>query len=79
MCVWCSTPTCTLDYRFLEDTGRFADGTTRDNLIRAPRTTFKVSSATKKEEHISSSLYLDKTHALVWKQTTKVSTLHVIC
>ncbi|XP_047192914.1 N(G),N(G)-dimethylarginine dimethylaminohydrolase 1 isoform X2 [Scophthalmus maximus] len=30
------------DYRFLEDTGRFADGTTRDNLIRAPRTTFKA-------------------------------------
>ncbi|XP_019953866.1 box C/D snoRNA protein 1 [Paralichthys olivaceus] len=30
------------DYRFLEDTGRFADGTTRDRLIRAPRTTFKA-------------------------------------
>ncbi|XP_040896161.1 box C/D snoRNA protein 1 [Toxotes jaculatrix] len=30
------------DYRFLEDTGRFADGTTRDNLIRAPRTSVKA-------------------------------------
>uniref|UniRef100_A0A4W6FNP2 Box C/D snoRNA protein 1 n=1 Tax=Lates calcarifer TaxID=8187 RepID=A0A4W6FNP2_LATCA len=30
------------DYRFLEDTGRFADGTTRDSLIRAPRTTMKA-------------------------------------
>ncbi|XP_029987634.1 box C/D snoRNA protein 1 [Sphaeramia orbicularis] len=30
------------DYRFLEDTGRFADGTTRDNLIRTPRTTPKA-------------------------------------
>ncbi|XP_035810977.2 box C/D snoRNA protein 1 [Amphiprion ocellaris] len=30
------------DYRFLEDTGRFADGANRDNLIRAPRTTFKT-------------------------------------
>lgn len=29
------------DYRFLEDTGRFADGATRDNLIQAPRTTLK--------------------------------------
>lgn len=31
------------DYRFLEDTGRFADGATRDNLVRSPRTTSKVS------------------------------------
>ncbi|XP_039984403.1 box C/D snoRNA protein 1 isoform X3 [Xiphias gladius] len=30
------------DYRFLEDTGRFADGATRDGLIRAPRTTSKA-------------------------------------
>ncbi|MED6294941.1 Box C/D snoRNA protein 1 [Characodon lateralis] len=30
------------DYRFLEDTGRFADGATRDDLIQAPRTTMKV-------------------------------------
>uniref|UniRef100_UPI0037E808F6 box C/D snoRNA protein 1 n=1 Tax=Semicossyphus pulcher TaxID=241346 RepID=UPI0037E808F6 len=30
------------DYRFLEDTGRFADGTTRDNLIRTPRSTIKA-------------------------------------
>ncbi|KAM4549356.1 box C/D snoRNA protein 1 [Odontesthes bonariensis] len=30
------------DYRFLEDTGRFADATTRDNLIRSPRTTLKA-------------------------------------
>ncbi|XP_072245158.1 box C/D snoRNA protein 1 isoform X2 [Leuresthes tenuis] len=30
------------DYRFLEDTGRFADGATRDNLIRSPRTTLKA-------------------------------------
>ncbi|XP_008297806.1 box C/D snoRNA protein 1 [Stegastes partitus] len=30
------------DYRFLEDTGRFADGANRDNLIRAPHTTFKA-------------------------------------
>ncbi|XP_041862926.1 box C/D snoRNA protein 1 isoform X2 [Melanotaenia boesemani] len=30
------------DYRFLEDTGRFADGATRDNLIRVPRSTFKA-------------------------------------
>ncbi|KAM4739130.1 box C/D snoRNA protein 1 [Anableps anableps] len=30
------------DYRFLEDTGRFADGATRDNLIQAPRTTLKA-------------------------------------
>ncbi|KAM9384251.1 box C/D snoRNA protein 1 isoform 2-T2 [Pholidichthys leucotaenia] len=30
------------DYRFLEDTGRFADGATRDNLIQAPRTTSKT-------------------------------------
>ncbi|KAM6922056.1 box C/D snoRNA protein 1 [Xenentodon cancila] len=29
------------DYRFLEDTGRFADGATRGDLIRAPRTTLK--------------------------------------
>ncbi|XP_061593219.1 box C/D snoRNA protein 1 [Cololabis saira] len=29
------------DYRFLEDTGRFSDGATRDGLIRAPRCTFK--------------------------------------
>ena len=35
--------TCTLDYRLLEDTGRFADGATRDNLIRTPRSTLKVS------------------------------------
>lgn len=31
------------DYRFLEDTGRFADGATRDGLVRTPRTTSKVS------------------------------------
>lgn len=31
------------DYRFLEDAGRFADGATRDNLVRTPRTTSKVS------------------------------------
>uniref|UniRef100_A0A3Q4N289 Box C/D snoRNA protein 1-like n=1 Tax=Neolamprologus brichardi TaxID=32507 RepID=A0A3Q4N289_NEOBR len=31
------------DYRFLEDTGRFADGATRDNLVQAPRVTVKVS------------------------------------
>ncbi|XP_015246666.1 PREDICTED: box C/D snoRNA protein 1 isoform X1 [Cyprinodon variegatus] len=30
------------DYRFLEDTGRFADGATRDNLIQTPRTTLKA-------------------------------------
>ncbi|XP_044056904.1 box C/D snoRNA protein 1 isoform X2 [Siniperca chuatsi] len=30
------------DYRFLEDTGRFADSATRDNLIRTPRATFKA-------------------------------------
>lgn len=36
-CMWTS------DYRFLEDTGRFADGTTRDGLIRTPRSTGKVS------------------------------------
>ncbi|XP_045906540.1 box C/D snoRNA protein 1 isoform X2 [Micropterus dolomieu] len=30
------------DYRFLEDTGRFADGATRDKLIRTPRATFKA-------------------------------------
>ncbi|KAG7514120.1 hypothetical protein JOB18_025747 [Solea senegalensis] len=30
------------DYRFLEDTGRFADGATRDNLIRTPHSTFKM-------------------------------------
>ncbi|KAF3690647.1 Box C/D snoRNA protein 1 Zinc finger HIT domain-containing protein 6 [Channa argus] len=30
------------DYRFLEDTGRFADGANRDNLVRAPRTTSKA-------------------------------------
>ncbi|KAM9762498.1 box C/D snoRNA protein 1 [Menidia menidia] len=30
------------DYRFLEDTGRFADGASRDNLIRTPRNTFKA-------------------------------------
>ncbi|KAM8745644.1 box C/D snoRNA protein 1 [Acanthopagrus schlegelii] len=30
------------DYRFLEDTGRFADGATRDSLIRTPRTTSKA-------------------------------------
>lgn len=33
----------TVDYRFLEDTGRFADGATRDNLVQAPRVTVKVS------------------------------------
>lgn len=32
------------DYRFLEDTGRFAEGATRDSLVRTPRTTSKVSS-----------------------------------
>ncbi|XP_069009205.1 box C/D snoRNA protein 1 [Embiotoca jacksoni] len=30
------------DYRFLEDTGRFADSATRDSLIRTPRTTLKA-------------------------------------
>ncbi|XP_017275879.1 box C/D snoRNA protein 1 [Kryptolebias marmoratus] len=30
------------DYRFLEDTGRFADSSTRDDMIRAPRTTAKA-------------------------------------
>ncbi|KAG7242318.1 hypothetical protein INR49_023994, partial [Caranx melampygus] len=30
------------DYRFLEDTGRFADGATRDKLSRTPRTTLKA-------------------------------------
>lgn len=30
------------DYRFLEDTGRFADGAARDNLIRTPRASLKV-------------------------------------
>ncbi|RVE73587.1 hypothetical protein OJAV_G00032690 [Oryzias javanicus] len=30
------------DYRFLEDTGRFSDGASRDSLVRAPRTTFKI-------------------------------------
>ncbi|KAM7409789.1 hypothetical protein PAMA_001332 [Pampus argenteus] len=30
------------DYRFLEDTGRFADGANRDNLIRTPRSTLKA-------------------------------------
>ncbi|XP_011613399.2 box C/D snoRNA protein 1 [Takifugu rubripes] len=30
------------DYRFLEDTGRFADGATRDGLVRTPRTTSKA-------------------------------------
>ncbi|XP_029356316.1 box C/D snoRNA protein 1 isoform X2 [Echeneis naucrates] len=30
------------DYRYLEDTGRFADGATRDPLIRSPRITSKA-------------------------------------
>ncbi|XP_071781749.1 box C/D snoRNA protein 1 [Centroberyx gerrardi] len=30
------------DYRFLEDTGRFADGATRDTLIRTPHATLKA-------------------------------------
>nr|XP_020458533.1 box C/D snoRNA protein 1 isoform X2 [Monopterus albus] len=30
------------DYRFLEDTGRFADSASRGNLIQAPRATFKA-------------------------------------
>ncbi|XP_028260303.1 box C/D snoRNA protein 1 [Parambassis ranga] len=30
------------DYRFLEDTGRFADGSARDGLIQTPRTTAKA-------------------------------------
>ncbi|XP_022593835.1 box C/D snoRNA protein 1 [Seriola dumerili] len=30
------------DYRFLEDTGRFADGATRDKLTQTPRTTLKA-------------------------------------
>ncbi|XP_014822720.1 PREDICTED: box C/D snoRNA protein 1 [Poecilia mexicana] len=34
------------DYRFLEDTGRFADGATRDDLIQAPRTTLKAKKLT---------------------------------
>lgn len=34
------------DYRFLEDTGRFADGTTRDKLIRTPRSTGKTKKLT---------------------------------
>ncbi|XP_029284809.1 box C/D snoRNA protein 1 isoform X2 [Cottoperca gobio] len=29
------------DYRLLEDTGRFADGATRDKLVRTPRSTLK--------------------------------------
>lgn len=42
MCVCCLFFICTVDYRFLEDTGRFADGATRDKLSRTPRTTLKV-------------------------------------
>ncbi|XP_034035407.1 box C/D snoRNA protein 1 [Thalassophryne amazonica] len=34
------------DYRFLEDTGRFADSASRDSLIRVPRTTFKTTKLT---------------------------------
>ncbi|XP_072294954.1 box C/D snoRNA protein 1 [Eucyclogobius newberryi] len=30
------------DYRFLEDTGRFSDGATRDTLIRVPHVTMKA-------------------------------------
>ncbi|XP_074524645.1 box C/D snoRNA protein 1 [Halichoeres trimaculatus] len=30
------------DYRFLEDTGRFADGANRDSLVRTPRSTMKA-------------------------------------
>ncbi|XP_042340168.1 box C/D snoRNA protein 1 [Plectropomus leopardus] len=30
------------DYRLLEDTGRFADGASRDSLIRSPRSTLKA-------------------------------------
>ncbi|XP_034530070.1 box C/D snoRNA protein 1 [Notolabrus celidotus] len=30
------------DYRFLEDTGRFADGANRDSLVRTPRSTIKA-------------------------------------
>ncbi|XP_029906098.1 box C/D snoRNA protein 1 [Myripristis murdjan] len=30
------------DYRFLEDTGRFSDGASRDALIRTPHATFKA-------------------------------------
>ncbi|XP_028299638.1 box C/D snoRNA protein 1 [Gouania willdenowi] len=30
------------DYRFLEDTGRFANSASRDNLLKSPRTTFKT-------------------------------------
>ncbi|KAM4628577.1 box C/D snoRNA protein 1 [Polymixia lowei] len=30
------------DYRFLEDTGRLADGATRDTLVRTPRVTVKA-------------------------------------
>ncbi|CAJ1061084.1 box C/D snoRNA protein 1 [Xyrichtys novacula] len=30
------------DYRFLEDTGRFADSTNRDSLVRTPRSTMKA-------------------------------------
>uniref|UniRef100_A0A3P9KJI3 HIT-type domain-containing protein n=1 Tax=Oryzias latipes TaxID=8090 RepID=A0A3P9KJI3_ORYLA len=30
------------DYRFLEDTGRFSDGASRDSLVRVPRTTLKL-------------------------------------
>ncbi|XP_070817316.1 box C/D snoRNA protein 1 isoform X2 [Chaetodon trifascialis] len=30
------------DYRFLEDTGRFADGAARDSLIRTPRASLKA-------------------------------------
>uniref|UniRef100_A0A8C5GKW7 Box C/D snoRNA protein 1 n=1 Tax=Gouania willdenowi TaxID=441366 RepID=A0A8C5GKW7_GOUWI len=36
------------DYRFLEDTGRFANSASRDNLLKSPRTTFKVSPADKR-------------------------------
>uniref|UniRef100_H3C6D8 Box C/D snoRNA protein 1 n=1 Tax=Tetraodon nigroviridis TaxID=99883 RepID=H3C6D8_TETNG len=42
------------DYRFLEDTGRFADGATRDSLVQTPRTTSKAKQAVslcQKDEH----------------------------
>ncbi|XP_008332336.1 box C/D snoRNA protein 1 [Cynoglossus semilaevis] len=30
------------DYRFLEDTGRFADGASRDKIVKVPHSTFKA-------------------------------------
>ena len=36
-------PLCSSDYRFLEDTTRLAGSSSRDDLIRTPTMTFKVS------------------------------------